>query len=171
MALLYPKIPCVTVNTGGNYPEAWKTIHQLQKKGIKTIVLSSFQGGYPTYYDYLVAGDHIPYIVSCSYRAKQMHLNRFYKTIAPVTVNIGLTVDEEERTENFSSDNSIKYNFPLIEHGYTRELCAKVLKRYDVEAKKSGCWFCGKQPNASWDRLREDHPKKYEECLQRGWYP
>lgn len=42
MALMFPKVPNVIVNTGGNYPWAWRNVHKLRRMGIKVIVLSSF---------------------------------------------------------------------------------------------------------------------------------
>jgi len=171
MALLYPKIPCIVVNTGANYPEAWRAIKQLQDRGHKIIVLSSFIGGYPTYYEYIKGEELIPFIVSCSYKAKQSHLNKFYNAIGPVTVNVGITADEEQRTAAFTDSKMIKYNFPLVTHGYTREMCETILDKYGVKARKSGCWFCGKQPKKSWAWLFENHPDLYNEAIEMGWTP
>ena len=167
MALLHPKFPSVIVNTGGNLPEAWDNIHRLQRKRITIMVLSSFTQGYPTYYDYIKNEKLKPFYLSCSDRAKQTHMNRFYKAIAPCTVNIGLVEGEDARVKNFKNHHGIRYNFPMLK--YTREQCEKVLRAHDMNVIKSGCYFCAKQPRSSWIWLKENHPEKYQECEEMGW--
>lgn len=168
MALIH-RYPCVVVNTGGNYAEAWKNIHQLQQKRIPIIVLSSFTQGYPTYYDYIASENLKPFYKSCTFKAKQVHLNRLFKAFGPCTVNVGLIAGEEERTESFKSTGSVRYNFPML--SFTREQCEKILRAHGMEPVKTGCWFCGKQPCSSWLWLKENHPEKFEEARQRGWLP
>lgn len=171
MALLHPKNPCLVMNTGANLPEAWQQIYELQKRGHKIIVLSSFQGGYPTYYEYIKNKDLLPFYSSCSYRAKIWHWEKFFNTIAPNTVNIGLIKGEEKRLEEFNSTWKIRYLFPMIT--YTRKMCEKILRKYDMIPleTRSGCWFCGRQPKTSWKWLKRTHPDKYQEAEERGWLP
>lgn len=171
MALLYPKIPCVIVDTGGNYWQAWENIRRLRVKGHRIIVLASLNKHYPYYYDYIKAEDLKPFYKSCSHKAKQHHLDYFYRTVGPAIVNIGLTIEEKNRKDEFKNDKWIKYNFPLIKHEYTREMCEKLLRKNRMLILKTGCWFCGKQPRESWERLRVDEPDKYQEALERGWVP
>ena len=167
MALTYPKFPSVIVNTGGNLPEAWDNIYKLQKKRITILVLNSFTQGYPTYYDYIKNEKLKPFYMSCSDRAKQVHLNRFFKTVTPCTVNIGLIRGEEDRVKNFKNHHGIRYNFPML--NFTREQCEKILRANDLQVVKSGCYFCPKQPRESWIWLKENHPEKYLECEEMGW--
>lgn len=169
MALIYPKFPCVIVNTGGNLPEAWKNIYRLQKKRIKIIVLSSFTQGYPTYYDYIKNEKLKPFYRSCSHKAKQVHMNRFYKAIAPCTVNIGLIKGEKNRTKKFKNHHGIRYNFPIL--NFTRKQCEKIIRYNGLKVIKSGCWFCAKQPKKSWRWLKENHPDLYQEAEEMGWLP
>lgn len=149
MALLFPKVPCVIVNTGGNYPWAWRQINKLQHKGITVIAISSHQGGYPTYFDYLWKSNKIPFFKGCCHRGKEMHLDRFYKTIpGTVIVNVGFLKGEEKRAERLARKNTKKrkFNFPMLT--YTREQCVKILKINGLNSNpKTGCWFCPKQPN------------------------
>jgi len=169
MALLHPKIPNIVVNTGGNLPEAWDTIYQLQKKGLKILTISSFLQGYPTYYEY-IKEDKVPFYKSCSHKAKQIHLNKLASIFRPITYNIGIVQGEKERVDEWGDPPSfIKYNFPMLT--YTREQCEKVLRTHGVTANKSGCWFCGKQPKSSWEWLKETHPDKFEEARVKGWLP
>jgi len=169
MALLHPKIPCVIVDTGGNYQEAWENIRRLRVKGHRVIVLASLNKHYPYYYDYIKEEKLKPFYKSCSDKAKQHHLDYFYRTIGPAIVNIGLTIDEADRREEFQNNRWIKYNFPLIEHGYTREMCEKLLRHHDLLIIKTGCWFCGKQPRESWERLKQERPDLYAEAEEMGW--
>ena len=147
MALLFPNIANVMVNTGGNKVSAWKTHHQLQKKRIKIIVLSSAQQGYSTYYDYIKANKLMPFYVSCCHKAKYWHLDRFYKQVGPSIVNIGYCKGEEKRASRQAKKNNkwIKFQFPMLK--YSREECKKILRHHGVQASKTGCWFCPKQPN------------------------
>lgn len=167
MALLNRKIPNVLVNTGGNYPEVWETVRQLKRRRIKIIVLGSPNKNYPTYYDYIAAENLKPFFKSCSDKAKQRHLDAFYRIVGPCIVNIGYVAGEENRVARFKNTPEITYNFPMLP--FTREDCSNILRRFDVEACKSGCWFCPKQPKSSWEILRRTHPDKYEEALKRGW--
>jgi len=169
MALLNPKIPCVIVNTGGNYPSAWETIRQLKKKRIKVIVLSSPNKGFPTYYEYISGESLKPFYKSCSDKAKQQHLDNFYKIVGPAYVNIGLTKEEEKRVQSFKNKSWVTYRFPMLK--YTREQCLKVLRAKGVTAYKTGCWFCGKQPYSSWARLKEEYPHLFNEAKKRDWLP
>lgn len=149
MALLNPKVPCVIVNTGGNYPWAWRQIEKLRKKRITIITLSSSQQGYPTYFDYVWKSNKIPFFKGCCERGKDRHLDRFYKTIpGHVTVNVGFIKGEESRAERLARLNTKKrkFNFPMLT--YTREQCEKILKKNGFDSvPRTGCWFCPKQDN------------------------
>jgi len=170
MALLHPKNPCLIVNTGGNLDEALNQIYELQKRRHTIIVLSSFQQGYPTYYDYIKKEKLKPFYRSCNHKAKRQHMDRFFKAVAPVTVNIGLTKGEEGRAEAFNSNWKVRYRFPML--SYTREQCEKIIRSKGMTPleTRSGCYFCGKQPKSSWSWLKENHPDKYQECLDMGWH-
>lgn len=136
MALIH-RNPSVIVNTGGNPPEAWINIHLLQRKRIPIIVLSSFTQGYPTYYDYIKNEKLKPFYKSCNHKAKRIHLDRFYKSVSPVTVNIGLIKGEEDRVTAFKNTNSIRYRFPMLT--FTREQCEKILRVHGLSVIKTGC--------------------------------
>jgi len=146
-ALLFPKITNVMVNTGGNKMSAWKTHNQLQHKRIRIIVLSSAVAGYPSYYHYIKGEGLMPFYVSCCYKAKEMHLDRFYRAVAPAVVNIGFCKGEERRAERLARKDRPwrKFNFPML--NYTREECEKILRANDVMASSTYCWFCPKGPN------------------------
>lgn len=146
-ALLFPKITNVMVNTGWNKPQAWRTHNQLQHKRIRIIVLSSAVAGYATYYDYVRKEGLVPFYVSCCYKAKEMHLDRFYRAVAPAIVNVGFCKGEEDRAERLAKKNTKwrKFNFPMLK--YTKEQCRKIMKAHDVEATSSYCWGCPKGPN------------------------
>jgi len=150
MALRFPKVPCVIVNTGGNYPQALRQVHKLQQRRHTIIMLSSFQEGYLTYFDYVWKRNKIPFYVSCCHRGKEMHLDRFYKALpGDHVVNIGFIKGEERRAERLSRHNTKKrkFNFPMLD--FTREQCEKFIraKRMEPIGDKTGCWFCPKQPN------------------------
>ena len=147
MALRFPKLPNVMVNTGGNLPTAWKTLNQLRHKRIRVVVLSSAVQGYASYYDYIRKNGLVPFYMSCCDKAKHRHLNRFFNIIGPVLVNVGFTQGEEKRAKRLKKKETklIKFRFPMLT--YTREQCEKILRSKGVVAHKTGCWFCPKGPN------------------------
>jgi len=150
MALLFPKVPCVIALTGGDYPQALRQINQLQQKGHTIIAIASMQGGYQSYFDYLWKSNKIPFFKGCCSRGKEMHLDRFHKTIPGTSiVNIGFIKGEEGRAERLSRQDTKKrkFNFPML--SYTREQCEKIIRSNSMEPLKSrtGCWFCPKGDN------------------------
>ena len=89
----------------------------------------------------------MPFYVSCCYKAKEMHLDRFYRSVAPAIVNVGFCKGEEKRAERLSkkSTNWRKFNFPMLK--YTRDECEKINQSHGIEAISSYCWFCPKGPD------------------------
>ena len=148
MALIYPKIPNVIVNTGGNYPWAWRNVHKLRQERHKVIVLSSFVQGYPTYFEYIRKNELMPFYMTCCSKAKDMHLDYFYNTIpGKQVVNIGFIKGEERRAERLAEKNTRHriFNFPMLD--YERDTLVKFIEDRGYIAKKTGCWFCPKQEN------------------------
>jgi hypothetical protein len=148
MALLFPKVPNVIVNTGGNYPWAWRNVHKIRNKRIKVIVLSSMVKSYPTYFDYIRKEKLMPFYMSCCDKAKEKHLDQFYITLpGRQTVNVGFCEGEEKRAERLSKKDTKwrKFNFPVLE--YPREHLKKIVLKAGLDAKRTGCWFCPKQEN------------------------
>ena len=150
MALLNPDVPCVFVVTGGAHPSALKNINELQHRGHAVIALSSFQGGYNTYFDYLWKCNKIPFYNGCCHRGKDMHLDRFYNTIpGKSTINIGFIEGEEHRAERLKAKDTLKrrFNFPMLT--FTREQCEKVIRSNGMTpiGHQTGCWFCPKGDN------------------------
>lgn len=150
MALKYPKINCVSVITGGGHPLALRNLNELQHRGHRIIFLSSFQGGYNTYFDYLWKGNKIPFYKGCCYRGKEMHLERFYSALPGVhTSNIGFVQGEEDRAKRLKEQETKrhKFNFPILD--YTREECEKLIRAKGMKpiGHPSYCWFCPKGDN------------------------
>ena len=148
-ALIFPKVPNVMVNTGGNKKHAWRTVQQLRglRKGITIIVLSSAVGGHATYFEYLMDGGLMPFYCSCCDKGKEEHLDRFHNTHLPVTVNVGYCKGEEKRAARLEKKNTKgrKFSFPMLE--YSREECEKILRFNKIEASSTYCWFCPKGKN------------------------
>lgn len=169
-ALLFPKVPNVMVNTGGNGPLAWRTHNQLQRRGIRIIVLSSAVQGYPTYYDYIRKRGLVPFFVSCCHKAKERHLDRFYRAVGPAIVNVGFAKGEEKRGERLEKKNTSwrTFKFPMLE--YTRDQCEKILRTHDVTASSTYCWFCPKGANppkwATEPLEARALKKRFEEAIQ-----
>jgi len=149
MALLDKRVPNITVLTGDDMPEALAIMWELRRRGYRVMALSSFIAGYPTYWDYVRGENLKAFYRSCSDKAKQRHLDYFYRTIGPVAVRVGLTVGEEARAAAFRDRDWVSYSFPLIEAGMSREDCLMLCHSQGLYPVKSGCVHCPKQPGGS----------------------
>ena len=65
-----------------------------------------------------------------------------------VKLMIGLNVNEDDRTGNHGNLANIKYTYPLLENGITRQSCIDILKKadlypnYPVYMSRGGCVGC-----------------------------
>ncbi|OEV10919.1 hypothetical protein [Streptomyces nanshensis] len=85
----------------------------------------------------------------CSIRSKGEVGDRWIPTVTdgrPFTQIIGFSADEEGRKARdlLANRNPLRTGrFPLIDWGWTRRMCERfLLERFDVQWRKSYCWFC-----------------------------
>lgn len=92
---------------------------------------------------------------------------------------IGLNVDEaSDRTGNYGLKENVKYTYPLVENGLTREACLTLLRKASLEPvfppymKRGGCDLCFYKSKAEWRALVHLNEKKawqladFEESVQ-----
>ena len=148
MALkLGKKVNYLIVNTGDNMPHAWRNVWKLRQRKYRVIALSSMIAGYGTYWEYIEGEKLKPFYMTCSDKAKQRHMNYFFNTIGPVTVNIGYVKEDADRVADFVDKAKIKYKFPILD--MSRAECEAVLHEEGFEVAKTGCNRCPKQPDRS----------------------
>ena len=74
-------------------------------------------------------------------------------------VLLGISADEAHRQR--------KARRPLVEHGITREDCARVIAGQGLALpRKSGCWFCPLQAEAQWRELYVVHPELFAQAVE-----
>jgi hypothetical protein len=104
------------------------------------------------------------------------------RTYAHVVKAIGLDAGEEHRLtwsqsatnkderpsrEQWLDQHYFAYWYPLLEWGYDRERCKKVIAKAGLPVPvKSACFFCpaSKKPEIAW--LQEHHPELLERALE-----
>ena len=102
----------------------------------------------------------------CNSRLKVSALKKAQKN---VVVYIGIASDEPERFHNLNN----KKRSPLVEAGWTEEMCRKwcadndLLSPIYTTATRGGCWFCINQSVDQLRLLRKNHPDLW--CLLLKW--
>lgn len=103
-----------------------------------------------------------------SRESKQLPLNKIMKGHHRY---IGIALDERKRASTSKDDALIKY--PLIEWGWTEDMCMEYLEKIDLvnplyssSVSRTGCWFCPKQSMGAWEELYKKHPDKWEQLKE-----
>jgi len=85
----------------------------------------------------------------CTRLFKVQPIDNYLSSFDECELLIGLNADESgNRTGNYLEGKNIKYRYPLIEDGYTRDDCYELLKRHGLEPdfpaymERGGCKFC-----------------------------
>jgi len=109
---------------------------------------------------------------------RQLKLAPFEQWIKPmlaagdtVTSYVAIRADEEYREGYTSKDENLKVRLPFREAGIDKKAVMDILessgvgvpKYYDWRSR-SGCTFCFFQQKIEWVRLKERHPKAFEEA-------
>ena len=102
----------------------------------------------------------------CNSRLKVSALSKAQK--AATAVYIGIASDEPERFHNLND----KKRSPLVEAGWTEEMCRKWCEDNDLlspiytNATRGGCWFCPNQGVDQLRHLRKNYPEYWELLLK-----
>jgi len=88
-------------------------------------------------------------------------------------VYIGIAADEEHRSRcKEYTKGSNNYHFPLVDWGYTEQMCLDGLKERGLYNElygffdRLGCWWCPKQPINSLRMLRKHFNDKWQMLMQ-----
>ena len=125
-----------------------------------------------------------PYVVNQCWGTRELKTKPLKKAQGKGNViYIGITKDEERRTEREEYKKDNKYRFPLVKWGWTEQKCKMYLKKKDMlnplyeKFDRLGCWLCPKQSKNSLRVLLEDYPdlweklKQYEKDSPHGFKP
>ena len=75
------------------------------------------------------------------------------------TAMIGISLDEATRMKE-SRTNWVKNEYPLVDIGFRRGNCIKLLQEYGIPVpKKSSCTYCPYHSNAYWRDLKHNYPE------------
>jgi len=84
----------------------------------------------------------------CTGKFKIIPIDEFLNEQGECELMIGFNFDESGRTGNLEKLPNVKYTYPLIEDGYTRDDCEELLTQYNLHPnfpaymKRGGCRMC-----------------------------
>tara|TARA_R100000808_G_scaffold24092_1_gene54648 strand:- start:3485 stop:4168 length:684 start_codon:yes stop_codon:yes gene_type:complete len=84
----------------------------------------------------------------CTRLFKIEPMDKFLSEHTPCELMIGLNAEETDRTGNHGLATGVKYTYPLIDLGLTRQACIAMLKEYDLlpqfpaYMRRGGCVGC-----------------------------
>lgn len=114
----------------------------------------------------------------CTREHKIEPIDNFLREQGECELMIGLNANETHRTGNHGLLQNVKYTYPLIKNGLTREACLELLKKKNLEPvfppymKRGGCDICFFKSKPEWKALALLNPKKayelaeFEESIQ-----
>jgi hypothetical protein len=149
LALVCPDATPIFTDTEWEHAELYAHLDRFQQVTGREIVrlTSGYPGGLPGY-----IADHAYFPTHgaryCTRIFKIDVLNRFLASRLPVTVGIGLRVDEPLRVGNLTEVAGLTYTYPLREQGLDRAACVQIcldhglLPRYPVYMARGGCVGC-----------------------------
>lgn len=80
---------------------------------------------------------------------------------------IGFSTDEFDRASDIKNVHYSQARYPLLELGMSRTQCRAFLKSRGFEkTPKSACYFCPYRSNASWRRMRQQHPNEWRRVTE-----
>jgi 3'-phosphoadenosine 5'-phosphosulfate sulfotransferase (PAPS reductase)/FAD synthetase len=161
MCLLYGKdATAIWVDTGAEHKEMYERIDYTEQKlkeyhngKFELIRLkgnAKYKGNYyQSLEDYIVAIRFMPSQQRrfCTIEFKIKPIDEFLSK-EECELLIGFNYDEQGRTGNLEKKSNIRYRYPLIEDGLTRDDCEEILKinnlhpRFPVYMLRGGCRMC-----------------------------
>lgn len=165
------------VDTGLEFPEILDQVRRVQQHlGFKAVVLRPEKDFYTLFNKPVTRGRRVGQIRGMPFTAYGCWIQRDIKNKLMVqaqkdfdTVYIGFTADEVKRV---TARWSKKYEFPLINWGWTGERCLNYLKNQKLAPqiynrfKRTGCWLCPKQSKASIETLAQYYPELFLRLIE-----
>lgn len=100
-------------------------------------------------------------------------IDRFLREQGECELMIGLNANEaSDRTGNYGLIETVKYTYPLVDNGLTRDACLALLKKAEIEPtfppymQRGGCDICFYKSKAEWKSLVLLNEKKARELAE-----
>jgi hypothetical protein len=104
---------------------------------------------------------------NCTVHFKIKPIARWIKANAPgCTLGKGISTDEPHRATPAREDDCYDSAYPLIELGYSRSDCLRLVKEAGLpQPPKSACWFCPYQTTNKWTELKRERPALFDSAV------
>ena len=164
-------------DTGKELPEVYKYLTRLEGYLGKTILRLNpdrdFDYWLKSYKSYLPSPQSRWCTRQLKLRPFERWVRQFIEADETVISYVAIRGDEEYREGYQSNKNKLLVRLPFKEHGIDKTGVIEILEGsglglpdyYDWRTR-SGCTFCFFQQKIEWVRLRERHPKAFEEAKQ-----
>jgi 3'-phosphoadenosine 5'-phosphosulfate sulfotransferase (PAPS reductase)/FAD synthetase len=183
MCILYGKgATALWVDTGAEHQELYERIDYVEKR-IKEIHNGDFElirlkgkgrykgEDYENLEDMIVAQKFMPSGQKryCTYYFKIKPIDDFLGSVGECELLIGFNYDEQGRTGNLEMKSNVKYAYPLIEDGLTRDDCEDVLKvnslhpDFPVYMLRGGCRMCFFKSEKEYRAMYHLNRKEFDE--------
>lgn len=188
MALIYGKVAKpIFADTGSEHEELYERLNYFEQRmkewhGGDFEIIRVSKGSLK---DYIKKSKYFPSFKSryCTRMFKIEPIDNFLMTQGECELWIGLNVNEASdavngRVGNYGLLSNVKYRYPLIENGISREMCTLMLKKANLEPafppymQRGGCDICFFKSLAEWRSLVLLNKKKalelaeFEESVQ-----
>lgn len=186
MCVLYGKgAKAIWVDTGAEHEEMYNRIDFVEQK-IKQLHNGDFElirlngkgrykgVNYENLEEMIVAQKFMPSQQRryCTYYFKIKPIDDFLKNVGECNLMIGFNYDEQGRTGNFEMNPNVKYMYPLIEDGLTRDDCEDVLKlhglhpNFPVYMLRGGCRMCFFKSEKEYRAMYHLNKKEFDEVVE-----
>lgn len=178
LALIYGAVAKpIFADTGSEHEELYERIEKIENK-LKQIHGEQFEiirvsGG--NLKDYIKKHKYFPSHGAryCTRLFKIEPMDKFLAEQGECELMIGFNADEaSDRKGNFGLQKNVKYTYPLVDNGLTRQNCIELLKRANLEPlfppymRRGGCDICFYKSKKEWKALVNLNEKKAWELAE-----
>lgn len=108
----------------------------------------------------------------CTKYFKAIPIDNFLRNEGECELMIGFNFDEQGRTGSLELAENVKYLYPLIDDGYTRDDCEEILKQHGLHPNfpaymsRGGCRMCFFKTEKEYKALYFLNPKEFNEVME-----
>lgn len=108
----------------------------------------------------------------CTADFKIKPIDNFLKSLGEVELMIGFNFDEQGRTGNLEKMKNVKYSYPLVDDGLTRDECEEILHlhglhpNFPVYMNRGGCRMCFFKSEKEYRAMYYLNPQEFEEVAK-----
>ncbi len=180
MCILYGKgAKGIWCDTGAEHKEMYKRMDYVEEK-LKSVHNGDFEiiriknDKYNGLENYVLSSKFMPSGQAryCTRVFKIEPIDNYLSSIGECELMIGFNFDEQERTGNLGLKQNVKYSYPLINDGYSRQDCEDILHAMNLHPNfpaymlRGGCRMCffksEKEYKALWYLNRDEFNEMVE---------